>query len=137
VSGGVGGTLTAPAGSSVTFNTWANPDNLVPALGPNQTVGAIGAIGAIPAGSVAAFGSEVVFGPGAYSASSSEGFLKFGSYSLFSQSTISLTGPGSVSFDLNTQAVPEPASLLLLGSGFLGAAAWVRRKSKKTADRGR
>ena len=132
--GGVGGTLTAPGGSSVTFNTWVNPADLVPALGPDTSpVGALGAIGGIPAGSIAAFGSGVSFGPGVFSATGGANFLKTGPYSLFSQATIVFTGAGSVSFDLDSRVVPEPSSLLLLGTGLLGVAMLVRRYSKKTA----
>jgi PEP-CTERM motif len=132
--GGVGGTLTAPGGSSVAFNTWVNPADLVPALGPDTSpVGALGAIGGIPAGSIAAFGSGASFGPGVFSATGGANFLKTGPYSLFSQATIVFTGAGSVSFDLDSRVVPEPSSLLLLGTGLLGVAMLVRRYSKKTA----
>jgi hypothetical protein len=130
----VGGTLTAPAGSSATFNTWVNSANLVPALGADTfPAAALGAIGGIPAGSIAAFGSGVSFGPGAYSATGGAPFIKSGPYSLFSQSTIVFTGAGTVSFDLDSRVVPEPSSLLLLGTGLLGVAMLVRRYSKKTA----
>ena len=130
----VGGTLTAPGGSSVTFNTWVNPADLVPALGPDTSpAAALGAIGGIPAGSIAAFGSGVSFGPGGYSATGGAPFIKSGPYSLFSQSTIVFTGAGTVSFDLDSRVVPEPSSLLLLGTGLLGVATLGRRYSKKTA----
>jgi hypothetical protein len=131
--GGVGGTLSAPAGSTATFNTWVNPANLVPALGPDTSpAAALGAIGGIPAGSIAAFGSGVTFGPGAFSATGGAPFIKSGSYSLFSQSTLVFTGAGMVSFDLDTRVVPEPSAMILLGMGLVGLAAWSRRKTNNS-----
>lgn len=134
VLGTVGGTLTAPAGSQITIQSWANGDNLVPSLGADQAVGAIGAIGGTPAGSVAVWTPAVQFGPGAFSSSGSGTFDNgaVDTFSLFAQVSIAFTGPGSVSFDENQQVVPEPASLLLLGAGMAGLGVLGRRKGQKT-----
>ena len=134
VLGTVGGTLTAPSGSLVTVESWANGDNLVPNLGADQAVGAIGAIGVTPAGSAAAWTPAVQFGPGAFSGSGSGTFDNgaVDTFSLFTQVSIAFTGAGSVSFDENQRVVPEPASLLLLGAGMAGLGLLGRRKGQKT-----
>ncbi len=119
--GTVGGTLTTSApGSTVIIQSWANGDNLVPALGPDPPVGSIGAVGGTPLGSVAAWTPEVSFGNRAFSSTGVGAFDNWAgdTFSLFAQISINFAGAGSVSFDENQKAVPEPASLLLLGSGW-------------------
>src|SRR5215831_18789702 len=75
VLGTVGGTLTASAGSTITIQSWANGENLVPELGPDQpVVGSLGPIGGTPGGSVPAWPAAFVSGPGAFSSSSSGDF---------------------------------------------------------------
>jgi len=129
----LGGTLSAPAGSSVTFQSWADSDNLLPDLGADSPVpGVLAPIGAFPVGRDAAFTSTPTFGPGAFSTSGSGEFNKTGNYSLFSQATLVFTGSGNVSFDLNTSVVPEPTSVLLLGSGLAALGLLGRKKARKS-----
>jgi len=120
----VGGALTGGTGTSITLQSWLNPDNLVPDLGPDVSPPAVlGAIGAIPAGSIGLF-SPAVFGPGAFSASGSEPFSAAGAYSLFASGIITFTSSGgSASFsDSQSVPAPQPGTVVLLGAGLIGLA---------------
>jgi hypothetical protein len=121
VEGRAGGVVNGPAGSSVTFQSWANAGNLMPTLGPDAGPPAVPLVSVPdlpPAGSTVAFPPPgVSFGPGAFSAPQSVSFTKSGAYSLFSSATITLTGPGSVSFDHTTGTNPAPGGLILLAAG--------------------
>jgi hypothetical protein len=123
VSGVVGGTV--PGGSSVTFQSWVNPDNA-----------ALGAGGAIPGGSVPVYMpiasiTNAGSAPAGFTASGQTVFVDAGAFSLFSQATIEIPSgsPSPISFDLELDPTPtpEPVSLTLLGSGLAGLAALRRR----------
>ena len=112
-----GGVSNTALGSTVTFQGWGNDDNLVPALGPDQVPGAIAPLSLppAPAGSVAT--PTMTFGPGAFHGTVSALLPKTGTYSLFSQSIINMSGPGTLTFDHTTGTNPAPAGLVLLAAG--------------------
>jgi hypothetical protein len=127
ISGALAGT-----GSTATFQSWANLNNLVPGVGAPQGVGAIGAISPlVPAGSTPACAIPgVTVGPGVFSELCTTAFSGDASYSLFNQATIVFASAGGAVFDLNTSVapVPEPGTMALVGIGLFGLASVVRRR---------
>lgn len=127
----LGGVLTAPAGSAVTFQSSVNPTNAVPTLGPDVFPPApLGGV-VFPGGDIDAFaGAGVVFGPGAFASSAGPiNFTTGALNSMYLEVTVNFTGAGSVSFDTfasfvdqGASAVPLPPALiagLMMGAGVL------------------
>lgn len=70
--------------------------------------------------------------PRAFALSDYTHFLSSGPYSLFAKITIAFSGPGSGSLNFDTSVpVPELGTLLLVGSGLLGATGLARRRMSR------
>jgi len=130
----VGGTFVAPAGSTVTFESYADDASGVPLLGldkfPTGTLASVTGIGAgSPAKITQTFAAD---SPGNFGSTNSVGFTKSGGYSIYTVVTISFTGAGSISFDQTVGTAPAPGGLLLLASGVpVLALGWLRRRKTK------
>jgi len=124
----IGGTFTAPAGSTITVQTWVNPANTSTIPPP-------------AAGSIV--GMSAVFGPGLISGLTNTNFDQAGPYALFGLVTVNFLGPGRIGFDLDLQGSTapgpapllecEPGSMLAWGLGMclVGATGcWKRRRNR-------
>jgi len=107
-----GGTLTAPAGSSVGFSAFLDPGN-----GLFVQTSPIGTIGP--------------FGPGAFSGTGGGSAATGTPFSLTLDGILTFAGPGSASFNYELQSVPEPISLILLGSGLAGVGLYRRLRKPR------
>jgi len=76
-------------------------------------------------------GSLGPFAGGAFSGDVDGGALLNGSYSITAVATITHTAAGQVSsFDTQLQAVPEPGTVLLFGTGLAGLGLWNWKRKK-------
>lgn len=74
------------------------------------------------------FGSTLVFNSGAFSGTTTGAGNSANPFSLTLEAQINGVTAGATSFDAALDAVPEPASVFLLGGAFLGLASIIRRK---------
>lgn len=101
----IGGTLSP--GATITAQSWVNPVNSVPALGPDGLAGL--PIGSTPVGSIAGFIPAFFASSPAFSRTGTTTFNHSGPYALFSQVTITVpSGGGSVGFDYRQQVTVSP-----------------------------
>lgn len=121
VNSAVGGTLPNLAGATATFTSIVNYG-----AGGNNPFGVGG-------GSTASIGLGP-FTPVAFSDSGSVSGIPAGTFSLTNRAVINLPRPGIASFDFHTttSTVPEPASMALLGSGFLPIGLGFLRRRRKS-----
>jgi len=128
----VGGVLTAPLGSSITFASYIDSTGAVPVLGPDGATST--AVTGIGPGS-ASLSQTFTPPPGNFSGSTGTQFTNTGSYSIYTVVTVNFeAGGGSVSFNQITGTTPAPAGLILALAGMptLGLGVWLRRRRVST-----
>lgn len=125
----VGGSLSAGAGSSVTFSSYANHDNGTPNLGAETTATPVNLAAVTGIGAAPAVSTTQTFNTAGFNGTAKTSFVKSGDYSLYSVVTINFTSAGTVSFDSATATSPAPAGLVLaLTAAPFGLGAWIRRR---------
>jgi hypothetical protein len=121
-----GGTLTAPGGSTVEAIAWSDGAgvgaNALFCGGAGDNCGANGVL----------IGSVGPFGPGAFSGTAGGAASTSTPYSITQAIRLHLTGPATFSGDFELIAVPEPASVALLGGALLVTVGFMRKKLRRS-----
>jgi len=123
----IGGVLTANAGSTITFDSYADDSNATPNLGADVfPTAALAAVTGIPG----APNITQTFVAGAFSGSAGAIFNQSGTYSMYTIVPVNFTPAGSVSLTPPPAPPPPPAGLVLglVGLPVFGVGAWIRRR---------